>query len=48
MARRIHFSKSMLGYIEQGERALTPEVVFAYERELGEVINRRGVLSLSA
>ncbi|WP_425559109.1 helix-turn-helix domain-containing protein [Catenulispora yoronensis] len=45
MARRTHFSKSMLGYIEHGERVLTPEVVLAYERELGEVINRRGVLS---
>lgn len=45
MAGRTHFSKSHLGNVETGKRALTADVVLAYEREVGEEMDRRGVLS---
>jgi transcriptional regulator with XRE-family HTH domain len=45
MAERTHFSKSHLGNVETGRRAVTADVVLAYEREAGEEMDRRGVLS---
>lgn len=45
MAERTHFSKSHLGNVETGKRAVTAEIVSAYEREVGEEMDRRGVLS---
>lgn len=45
MAKRAGYSKSHLGNVENGKRAATPDVVLAYERELGSRVQRRGVLS---
>ena len=45
MAKRAGYSKSHLGNVENGKRAATPDVVLAYERELGSSVQRRGVLS---
>lgn len=45
MAKRAGYSKSHLGNVENGKRAATPDVVLAYEKELGESVQRRGVLS---
>jgi transcriptional regulator with XRE-family HTH domain len=45
MAKRAGYSKSHLGNVENGKRAATPDVVLAYERELGASVQRRGVLS---
>lgn len=45
MARRTGYSKSHLGNVEIGRRTATPDVVLAYERELGTSVQRRGVLS---
>lgn len=45
MAKRAGYSKSHLGNVENGKRAATPDVVLAYERELGHSVQRRGVLS---
>jgi transcriptional regulator with XRE-family HTH domain len=45
MAERTHFSKSHLGNVETGKRAVTADIVLAYEREVGEEMDRRGVLS---
>jgi hypothetical protein len=45
MAARTHYSKSYLGLIETGCRTATPEVVLAYERELGDLLDRRGLLT---
>lgn len=45
MASRTHFSKSHLSNVENGHRAVTPDVVLAYERALGEDVDRRGLLA---
>ena len=45
MAKRAGYSKSHLGNVENGKRAATPDVVLAYEKELGASVQRRGVLS---
>lgn len=45
MARRTGYSKSHLGNVEIGRRTATPDVVLAYERELGTSVQRRGVLT---
>ncbi|HZM77466.1 MAG TPA: helix-turn-helix transcriptional regulator [Candidatus Limnocylindrales bacterium] len=45
MAKRAGYSKSHLGNVENGKRAATPDVVLAYERELGHSVQRRGVIS---
>lgn len=45
MAARTHFSKSHLSNVETGRRAPTPDVVLAYEQALGDIVDRRGVLS---
>jgi transcriptional regulator with XRE-family HTH domain len=45
MAKRAGYSKSHLGNVENGKRAATPDVVLAYEKELGATVQRRGVLS---
>lgn len=45
MAKRTGYSKSHLGNVEVGRRTATPDVVLAYERELGLSVQRRGVLS---
>jgi len=45
MAKRAGYSKSHLGNVENGKRAATPDVVLAYERELGHSVQRRGILS---
>lgn len=36
MAKRTGYSRSYLGNVETGERQVTPDVVRAYERVLGE------------
>jgi transcriptional regulator with XRE-family HTH domain len=45
MATRTHYSKSYLGLIETGCRTATADVVLAYERELGDLVDRRGLLT---
>lgn len=44
MAKRTGYSRSYLGNVETGERQVTPDVVRAYERVLGESVNRRQLL----
>ncbi|MEU4800957.1 helix-turn-helix transcriptional regulator [Actinosynnema sp. NPDC023587] len=53
MAQRTHYSKSMLGMVENGQRTATPDLVAAYERALnaqglGEDVNRRELLAAAA
>ncbi|MEV0682209.1 helix-turn-helix transcriptional regulator [Actinosynnema sp. NPDC050436] len=53
MAQRTHYSKSMLGMVEKGQRSATPDLVAAYERALnaqglGEDVNRRELLAAAA
>ncbi|MGI5212568.1 helix-turn-helix domain-containing protein [Plantactinospora sp. CA-290183] len=48
MAARTNYSKSHLCNVELGKRPATPDLVLAYERVLGESVNRRGVLTLAA
>jgi transcriptional regulator with XRE-family HTH domain len=45
LATRTHYSKSYLGLIETGCRTTTAEIVLAYERELGDLVDRRGLLT---
>ncbi|MEV6923941.1 helix-turn-helix transcriptional regulator [Dactylosporangium sp. NPDC051485] len=44
MAKRTGFSRSYLGNAETGERAVTPAVIRAYEKVLGDDLNRRELL----
>lgn len=44
MARLVNFSKSYLGLVETGRRAATGDVVRAYEKAIGEDLNRRALL----
>jgi hypothetical protein len=44
MAKRIGYSRGYLGNVETGERQATPEVIRAYERVLGDSVNRRQLL----
>lgn len=48
MARRTGFSRSYLGNVETGVRPVTPAVIRAYERALGEDMDRRGLLAGAA
>ena len=48
MAARTNYSKSHLCNVEAGKRPATPDVVLAYERALGDHVDRRGVLALAA
>ncbi|MGY0236889.1 helix-turn-helix domain-containing protein [Longispora urticae] len=45
MARRTNYSKSHLGNVETGVKRASPDVILAYERVLGESVDRRGVLT---
>ncbi|GAA1821302.1 helix-turn-helix transcriptional regulator [Planosporangium flavigriseum] len=45
MAARTNFSKGHLSNIEAGRRTVTPDVVLAYERALGDAVDRRGLLT---
>lgn len=44
MASRTYFSKGYLGNVECGKRRATPELVQAYERALGDDVERRNLL----
>jgi transcriptional regulator with XRE-family HTH domain len=44
MAKRTGYSRSYLGNVETGERQVTPDVIRAYERALGDSVNRRQLL----
>src|SRR5258705_9098538 len=44
MARRCGYSKSYIGNAETGVRAVTPDLIRAYERVLGDDLNRRELL----
>lgn len=44
MAKRAGYSRSYLGNVETGERQVTPAVIQAYERALGDSVNRRQLL----
>jgi transcriptional regulator with XRE-family HTH domain len=44
MARRTGYSRSYLGNVETGVRRATPALVRAYERVLGDDVNRRSLL----
>jgi transcriptional regulator with XRE-family HTH domain len=44
MARRAGFSRSYLGNVETGARSATPAVIKAYERVLGDDVDRRRLL----
>ncbi len=45
MASRTNFSKSYLGLVETGCRRPTPQVVAAYEKALGDSVDRRSLLA---
>lgn len=45
MAARTNFSKGHLSNVEAGRRTVTPDVVLAYERALGDAVDRRGLLT---
>jgi transcriptional regulator with XRE-family HTH domain len=44
MARRAHYSKGYLSNVEAGKRRATPEIVAAYDRALGDDVDRRELL----
>jgi hypothetical protein len=44
MANRTGYSRSYIGNIENGVRAATPDVIKAYERALGDSMQRRSLL----
>jgi len=44
MARRTGYSRSYLGNVETGVRQVTPRLIKAYERVLGDDVNRRQLL----
>ncbi|MDP9795211.1 transcriptional regulator with XRE-family HTH domain [Catenuloplanes nepalensis] len=44
MASRTGYSRSYLGNVETGQRQVTPDVIRAYERVLGEDLKRRQLL----
>jgi transcriptional regulator with XRE-family HTH domain len=44
MAKRSGFSRSYLGNVETGVREVTPGVIRAYQRVLGEDVDRRSLL----
>lgn len=44
MARRTSYSKAYLGRVETGQRRATAELVAAYERALGDDVDRRSLL----
>lgn len=44
MAKRTGFSKSYVGNVERGVRTVTPELIRAYERVLGDDLRRRQLL----
>ncbi|MFY1674402.1 helix-turn-helix domain-containing protein [Plantactinospora sp. WMMB334] len=48
MAARTNYSKSHLCNVELGKRPATPDLILAYERVLGDSVNRRGALALAA
>ncbi len=45
MAARTHFPKGYLSNVESGRRASTPAVILAYEKALGDDLDRRGLLT---
>jgi transcriptional regulator with XRE-family HTH domain len=45
LARRTNYSKSYLGNVETGGRPALPDVVLAYEQALGDLVDRRGLLT---
>lgn len=45
MAARTHYGKGFLGNVETGRRTATPDVIVAYEKALGDDVNRRGLLT---
>jgi transcriptional regulator with XRE-family HTH domain len=45
LARRTHYGKGYLGNVETGVRRATPDVVLAYEQALGDLMDRRGLLT---
>jgi hypothetical protein len=45
MARRTRYGKGYLSNVETGRRRATPEVALAYERVLGDEMDRRGLLA---
>jgi transcriptional regulator with XRE-family HTH domain len=48
MAGRTNFGRTHLGNVETGARTATPAVIAAYERALGDHLNRRTFLSVAA
>ncbi|MES1171182.1 MAG: helix-turn-helix transcriptional regulator, partial [Actinomycetota bacterium] len=44
MAARTHYGKGYLSNVETGRRAATADVILAYEKALGEDVDRRGLL----
>jgi transcriptional regulator with XRE-family HTH domain len=45
LANRTHFTRGHLCNVEAGRRKPTPDVVLAYERALGDDVNRRTLLT---
>ena len=45
MARMTRYGKSYLGNVETGRRRATPGVVLAYQRALGDDMDRRAMLT---
>ena len=45
MAARTHYGKGFLSNVETGRRTATAEVIVAYEKALGDDVDRRGLLT---
>src|SRR5689334_13084538 len=45
MAERTHYSKGFLGNVETGVKSASADVILAYEKALGDNVDRRGLLS---
>lgn len=45
LAARTHYGKGFLSNVETGRRTATADVILAYEKALGEDVNRRGLLT---
>jgi transcriptional regulator with XRE-family HTH domain len=45
MAARTHYGKGFLSNVENGRRTATPAVILAYEKALGDDMDRRGLLT---
>ena len=45
LAKRTNYTRGYLSNIENGRRRVTPDIILAYERALGDDVNRRSLLT---